>query len=177
MFFNLPYWAKLKVRHNIDIMHVIKNVSESLTGTLFNIKGKTKDTWKSRQDLMDLGLKKSLHLQPRGESFMIPMACYHLTKDEKHKILNLLMSLKFPDGLASNISRCVKEGELQMSRMKSHDFYVFIQRVLPLSIRGCLTKEVRLVLYELREFIRIICSRTMHLDILEKLEENCCHFV
>ena len=82
------------------------------------------------------------------------------------------MSLKFPDGLTSNISSCVKEGELQMSRMKSHDFYVFIQRVLPLSIRGCLTKEVRLVLYELSEFIRIICSRTMHLDILEKLEEK-----
>ncbi|GJR92025.1 uncharacterized protein Tco_0216036 [Tanacetum coccineum] len=142
VFFNLPYWAKLKVRHNIDIMHVVKNVTESLTGTLFNIKGKTKDTWKSRQDLMDRGLKKSLHLQRRGESVVIPMACYHLTKDEKHKISNLLMSLKFPDGLASNISR------------------------------GSLTKEVRLVIYELSEFIRIICSRTMHLDILEKLEEK-----
>ncbi|GJY43262.1 DNA mismatch repair protein [Tanacetum coccineum] len=43
-------------------MHVVKNVAESLTGTLFNIKGKTKDTWKSRKDLMDKGLKKSLHL-------------------------------------------------------------------------------------------------------------------
>ncbi|GJV84824.1 leucine-rich repeat protein [Tanacetum coccineum] len=63
VFFNLPFWAKLKVRHNIDIMHVVKNVTESLTGTLFKIKGKTKDTWKSRQDLMDRGLKKSLHLQ------------------------------------------------------------------------------------------------------------------
>ncbi|GKB24805.1 hypothetical protein Tco_0864206 [Tanacetum coccineum] len=142
VFFNLPYWAKLKVRHNIDIMHVVKNVTECLTKTLFNIKGKTKDTWKSRQDLMDRGLKKSLHLQRRGESFVIPMACYHLTKDEKHKISNLLMSLKFPNGLASNISR------------------------------GSLTKEVRLVIYELSEFIRIICSRTMHLNILEKLEEK-----
>ena len=28
------------------------------------------------------------------------------------------------------------------------------------------------MLYELSEFIRIICSRTMHLDILEKLEEK-----
>nr|GEV95672.1 hypothetical protein [Tanacetum cinerariifolium] len=65
VFFNLPYWAKLKVRHNIDIMHVVKNVTESLTGTIFNIKGKTKDTWKSRQDLMHRGLKKSLHLQRR----------------------------------------------------------------------------------------------------------------
>ncbi|GJV84823.1 hypothetical protein Tco_1524721 [Tanacetum coccineum] len=70
------------------------------------------------------------------------MACCHLTKDEKHKISNLLMSLKFPDGLALIISR------------------------------GSLTKEVRLVIYELSEFIRIICSRTMHLDILEKLEEK-----
>nr|GFA34134.1 hypothetical protein [Tanacetum cinerariifolium] len=27
VFFNLSYWAKLKVRHNIDIMHVVKNVT------------------------------------------------------------------------------------------------------------------------------------------------------
>nr|GEY99304.1 hypothetical protein [Tanacetum cinerariifolium] len=121
---------------------------------------------------MDRGLKKSLHLQRRGESSVIPMACHHLTKDEKHKISNLLMSLKFLEGLASNISRCVKNGELQMSQMKSHDFHVFIQRALPLLIRGSLTKEVRLVIYELSEFIKIICSRTMHLDILEKLEEK-----
>ncbi|GJR59179.1 hypothetical protein Tco_1501341 [Tanacetum coccineum] len=52
------------------------------------------------------------------------------------------MSLKFPDGLALIISR------------------------------GSLTKEVRLVIYELSEFIRIICSWTMHLNILEKLEEK-----
>ncbi|GKD30422.1 hypothetical protein Tco_1241200, partial [Tanacetum coccineum] len=54
-------------------MHVVKNVTESQTGTLFNIKGKTKDTWKSRQDLMDRGLKKSLHLQRRGESVGLPL--------------------------------------------------------------------------------------------------------
>ncbi|GJY09752.1 transposon protein, CACTA, En/Spm sub-class [Tanacetum coccineum] len=58
-----------------------------------------------KKHLMDRGLKKSLHLQRRGESFVIPMACYHLTKDEKRKISNLLMSLKSSNGLASNISR------------------------------------------------------------------------
>ena len=171
-FFKLPYWAKLKLRHNIDIMHVVKNVTESLVATLFNIKGKTKDTWRSRKDLMDQGLKKSLHLQPNGNSFVMSMACYHLTKDEKQKILNLLKSLKFPDGFASNISRCVKGGDFQLSRMKSHDFYVFIQRVLPLSIRGCLTKEVRLVLYELSEFIQKVCTRNIYLDVIEKQEEE-----
>nr|GEW22967.1 hypothetical protein [Tanacetum cinerariifolium] len=132
-------------------MHVVKNVTESLTATIFNIKGKTKDTWKSRRDLMDERLKKSLHLRPQSNSssLIMHMTCYHLTKDEKQKILDFLKLLKFPDGYASNISRCIKGGEFKLSRMKSHDFYVFIQRVLPLSIRGCLTKEVRLLLYEL----------------------------
>ena len=172
VFFKLPYWVVLKLRHNIDIMHVVKNVTESLTATLFNIKSKTKDTWKSRKDLMDQGLKKSLHLQPYGNSFIMHMACYHLTKDEKKKVLNFLTSLKFPDGFASNISRCVKGEEFRLSCMKSHDFYVFIQRVLPLSIRGCLTKEVRLVLYELSGFIQKLCTQSMYLDVLEKEEEK-----
>ena len=170
VFFELPYWSKLKLRHNIDIMHVVKNVTESIIATLFNISGKTKDTWKSRKDLMEKGLKKNLHLQEDGDSFIMPMACYHLTKDEKHKILDFLKSLKFPDGFASNISRCIKEEEFQLSRMKSHDFYVFIQRVLPLSIRGSLTREVRLVLYELSELIQILCARNTYFDVLEEQE-------
>nr|GEW37060.1 hypothetical protein [Tanacetum cinerariifolium] len=51
-----------------------------------------------------IGVSHSMVNQKKRESSVIPMACYHLTKDEKHKISNLLMSLKFPDGLASNIS-------------------------------------------------------------------------
>ncbi|XP_071735655.1 uncharacterized protein [Rutidosis leptorrhynchoides] len=170
IFFKLPYWPDLKLRHNIDIMHVVKNVTESLTATLFNIKGKTKDTSKSREDLKDHSLKKCLHLQPHGNSFIMPMACFHFTKNEKHIVINLLKSIKFLDGFASNISRCIKKEEFQLSRMKSHDFYVFIQRVLPLSIRGCLTKEVRFVLYELSEFIQKLCARNVYLDVLEKQE-------
>ena len=113
-------------------MHVVKNVTESLTATLFNIKNKTKDTWKSCKDLMDGGLKKTLNLQPDDNSFIMPMACYHLTKEEKRKILDILKSLKFPDGFASNISRCIKRGDFQLSRVRSHDFYAFIQRLLAL---------------------------------------------
>ena len=43
IFFDLPYWSDLHVRHCIDVMHVEKNVCDSLIGTLLNIKGKTKD--------------------------------------------------------------------------------------------------------------------------------------
>jgi hypothetical protein len=38
----LPYWHKLKVRHNLDVMHIEKNICESLMATILNIPGKTK---------------------------------------------------------------------------------------------------------------------------------------
>ena len=39
LFFDLLYWFDLNVRHCIDVMHVKKNVCDSLMGTLLNIKG------------------------------------------------------------------------------------------------------------------------------------------
>jgi len=41
IYFDLPYWSNLDVRHCIDIMHGEKNVYDSLIDTI-NIKDKTK---------------------------------------------------------------------------------------------------------------------------------------
>ena len=62
IFFDLPYWAKLDVKHYIDVMHVENNVCDSIIGTLLNIKGKTKDDINSHKDLVEMGLR--LELQP-----------------------------------------------------------------------------------------------------------------
>jgi hypothetical protein len=43
IFWELLYWKDLDVHHSIDVMHVKKNVCESLHGTLLNIDGKTRD--------------------------------------------------------------------------------------------------------------------------------------
>ncbi|KAH0969450.1 hypothetical protein GBA52_028689 [Prunus armeniaca] len=43
IFFDLPYWKSLYVRHCLNVMHIEKNVCESIFGTLLNILGKTKD--------------------------------------------------------------------------------------------------------------------------------------
>jgi hypothetical protein len=43
IFWELPYWKDLDVRHSIDVMHIKKNVCESLLGTLLNTDGKTRD--------------------------------------------------------------------------------------------------------------------------------------
>jgi hypothetical protein len=31
-FFELPYWKDLLVRHNLDVMHIEKNICESILG-------------------------------------------------------------------------------------------------------------------------------------------------
>ena len=56
IFFDLPYWCDLDVRHCIDVMHVEKNVCDSVIGMLLNIQGKTKDGLNTRQDLAELGI-------------------------------------------------------------------------------------------------------------------------
>ena len=43
IFFELPYWQKNLVHHNLDLMHIEKNICESILGTLMNVPGKTKD--------------------------------------------------------------------------------------------------------------------------------------
>ena len=56
----LPYWKHLAVWHNIDLMHVKKNVCGSLLGTLMNGKWKTKDHAKGRSNLEELNIRPEL---------------------------------------------------------------------------------------------------------------------
>ena len=44
---DLEYWKDLDLWHNLDVMHIEKNICDSIIGTLLNIEGKTKDMLKS----------------------------------------------------------------------------------------------------------------------------------
>lgn len=50
-FLSILILETLILRHNLDIMHVEKNMCDSILGTLLNIKGKTKDNLNSHLDL------------------------------------------------------------------------------------------------------------------------------
>ena len=51
IFLDLPYWREHLLRHNLYVMHIEKNVFDNIFNTVFNIPGKTKDTYKSRDEL------------------------------------------------------------------------------------------------------------------------------
>ena len=54
IFWDLPYWENLLLRHNLDFMHIEKYFFDNLINTVLNVPGKTKDNAKSRMDLPDL---------------------------------------------------------------------------------------------------------------------------
>ena len=47
------------MRHNLDVMHVEKNVASSIVPTLLHC-GKSKDGLNARKDLQNLGIRKDL---------------------------------------------------------------------------------------------------------------------
>lgn len=63
IFFSLPYWEHNLLRHNLDMMHIEKNVFDNFIGTLLNLDNRSKDNLKARLDLVDLGIRPELHPQ------------------------------------------------------------------------------------------------------------------
>lgn len=92
--------------HNLDVMHIEKNVCDNIIGTLLNQEGKSKDNYKARADLVDMGIRSMLHPQPspKGSTMLLPRACYQMTTKEKDAFLSVLKNLKAPDECSSNRS-------------------------------------------------------------------------
>lgn len=171
--YDLPYWKHLLLRHNLDVMHVEKNICDNILGTLMSIDGKNKDTIKARKDLEDLGIRKELHLREKDDgSYIFPSACYTMSKKDRQNFCEFLHSVKLPDGYASNISRCANVVDGKVSGLKSHDCHVLLQRLLPVGIRGSMCRDVTTALAELGDFFQRLCCKTLRLDDIEKMEKD-----
>ncbi|KAH7864273.1 hypothetical protein Vadar_027678 [Vaccinium darrowii] len=171
IFFELPYWKTLKIRHNLDTMHCEKNVFESIIGTIMNLLGKTKDSYKARLDMVDMEIRQELHPWCEDGETYIPPACYTLSPSEKKDFCEFLSNVKFPDNYASNISRCVTD-DGRITGLKTHDCHVLLQRLLPIALRGYLRKDVSKTLIELSCFFKELTSKTLHLDVLKRLKSD-----
>ncbi|XP_031248828.1 uncharacterized protein LOC116106594 [Pistacia vera] len=146
--------------------------SDNIIGTLLNIEGKSKDTDKARLDLANMNIRKELHLQPHGDRYLKSQACYTLTLDERRQFCQFLKLVKFPDGYASNISRCVNVKNGKVHGLKSHDCHVLLQQLLPVGIRPFLRQDVCTALVDLSYFFQQICARTSSINYLNRLEQD-----
>lgn len=149
--FKLPYWEHLLIRHNIDVMHVQKNVFDSVVGTLLGIPGKTKDSLNARLDLEVMGIKENLW--PTQDGRKLPLGAYSMLIWEKELFCKVLAAAVLPDGLASNIARNVHVKDRTIQGLKSHDCYIIMQQLLPLAVRNALPPAATKLMLELSRFL------------------------
>jgi Transposase family tnp2/Domain of unknown function (DUF4218) len=171
IFWRLPYWSSLLIRNNIDMMHLEKNFTENCVYMLLNILSKTKDNAKARQDLALLCNRRNLHLTPDLKHK--PQAPYALSPEQRRQVLKWLKEqVKFPDGYASNWSRCVNLSTSTIVGVKSHDFHIFMERLLPAAFRDFVPDSLWKALCETSSFFREICAKELDPKRIEQLEKD-----
>lgn len=161
IFWELPYWHVLEVRHAIDVMHLTKNVCVNLLGFM-GVYGKAKDTLEARQDLQDMKERDNLHPEKTedGRHYLKP-ASYTLSKEEKESMFECLSSIKVPSGFSSNIKNIINVSEKKFLNLKSHDCHVLMTQLLPVALRGVLPPPLCLANVKLCAFLNAISQKAI----------------
>jgi len=140
IFWELSYWKTNLLRHNLNVMHIEKNVFENIFNTVMDVKGKTKDNIKARLDIALFCNRTNMESVCDGSRAAKPRASFVLEKNAQLLLYKWLKSLRFFDGHASNISRLVNTEECGLYGMKSHNCHMFMQTFIPLVYRDLLPK-------------------------------------
>jgi hypothetical protein len=95
-----------------------------------------------------------------------------MTKKEKKDFLKVIQNVKVSDRYASNISHCARVKECSLVGLKSHDSHILMSQLMSIALRGSLMKKVVEPLIALSGFFREICSKTLRLENLDRLESR-----
>lgn len=95
IFFYLPYWESNLLRHNLDPMHIEKNVCDNVVYTLLNDSGKSKDNLNARKDLKKMRIRKDLW-HDDNEKFR--PSIFTMSNSKKVVFLQTLKNTTVPDG-------------------------------------------------------------------------------
>jgi hypothetical protein len=86
--------------------------------------------------------------------------------------MKFLREVKFPDGYASNISRCVSVDGTKLQGLKTHDCHIILQRLLAAGMRGLLDKDIYEAIDDLGKFFRELCSKVVNKDVLAEMKHE-----
>lgn len=165
----LPYMRALQLPHNIDVMHQERNMCEALFNTVMDFPDKTKDNFKARVDLGNICNRPTLMLRENGGK---PRAEFALRPNERKEVMKWMKDLKFPDGYGAGFRRSVNLKTMKINGLKSHDYHIMMERLIPVMLRGYINEEVWKAIAELSYFYRQLCAKEILKEMMQKLEES-----
>ncbi|WRX24557.1 protein of unknown function DUF4216 - like 6 [Theobroma cacao] len=158
-------------------MHIERNVFENIFNTMMDVKGKTKDNLKARQDLKVYCKWPELELVKNNGKIFKPKAAFTLNKKEIKNVCAWVKQLRLPDGFVSNISRSVNESDCKFHGMKSHDCHVFLQRLLPIVFHDTVPYSIWDSIIGISHFFRDLCATEIPVDHMEALQGKICETI
>lgn len=109
-----------------------------------------------------------LHLRPLGNGrYFKPHPPYALSSQERGRFINLISSIKLPTGYAGQLGRHI--GQKRLGGLKSHDYHVLVQQIIPASIRRFLHPGARDVVIRVGNVFKRICSKVIDREELDDL--------
>jgi hypothetical protein len=156
----LPYAKALILPQNINLMHQEHNVAESIISMCFDVTGFSKDNINARKDLASLCNRPSLEpkINAKGNPKR-PWTPYCPKPAERKKVLRWLKKLKFLDRYASNIKQVVNVSTGKLNGLKSHDYHIIIERLMPVMFHGYFDVDLWKIFAKLSYFYRQICAK------------------
>jgi hypothetical protein len=171
-FWELPYWKDLDIRHSTDVMHVEKNVCESLVETLLNTNEKTRDHRHACADLKKMGIMQELWLDDFINGTELPTSCITLSKNKK-EFCGFLKNVKVTSGYSMNVSRLISLPELKIaSGVKSHDYHVLLTQMIAIVIQNILLVNVWEAIINFCFFFNATGQKVLSEEALESLEKR-----
>ena len=173
IFLELSYWSINLICHNLDIMHIKKNVFDNIFYTVMDIKGKMKDNPKARADMKNIYKHPLLELvEVSPWKFLKSKISYTLMREQLKDICKWYKNIKFLDGYASNLARCVDVKDCRFYGLNSYDCHVFMQWLLSLVWRDLLSNSIWSSLTELSLFFKDICAIELSTEYISSLETS-----
>ena len=110
---------------------------------MMDVNGEKTDNLKARNDMALYCSHPNLELKELHDGkIVMPKATFTLTKEQRKLIFEWVTNLQLLDGYCLNLFECVDLKEYQLSRMKSHDCHVFMERILPVAFRELLLEPI-----------------------------------
>ena len=113
--------------HNLDVMHIEKNICENILWTLLKVEGKTKDTTNARLDLHDMNIRPQYHDVQQGTSLKFLEVHYVMTEKHRAEFCKFLKGVRFLDGYAANLAKSISaDGTKVVGKLKTHTCHVLL---------------------------------------------------
>ena len=102
---------------------------------------------------------------------LLPTAPYVMTKSKKTMFIKTIRELKTPSNYVGQLSKKIRV-DRELRGLKSHDYHILMEQIMPLYLQSLLPKEVRVAIIRICRVFTRLCAKSMDPSTMDELLEE-----